>query len=148
VLTTLPQTVLDGLQIAGALFLIYLAYGAYRNFQTATTTEASAEIPARQSLLKGALVNFLSPNPYIFWATIAGPILLNAWRETLIYGLVFLLGFYVSLIGGFLLFVAIFALTGKIDRRVNRALGLISAIALFLFGLYQLGQGILKFINA
>jgi threonine/homoserine/homoserine lactone efflux protein len=145
VLTNAPEWSLVGLQIAGGLFLIYLAYGAYRSFQTAVTTgpEDITGTPQR-SLLKGALLNALSPNPYIFWATIAGPIFIEGWRQAPRYGLSFISGFYIALIGGFMTFIALFSLTNRLDARVTRALSGFSAVALFLFGLFQLGQGLLK----
>lgn len=87
-------------------------------------------------------MNFLSPNPYIFWGTIAGPILIEAWRETAVNGLAFFFGFYGALIGGFMAFVLLFATAKQLDEKVNRALSGISAVALLLFGLYQLWLGI------
>ncbi len=98
---------------------------------------------ALRAVLKASLMNFLSPGPYIFWATVAGPILIAGWRASPTLGLSFLLGFYVALIGGMALFILVFAgLTGRIDPRLNRALGLVSAVALFAFGLYQLTTGL------
>lgn len=144
VLTSASAWLLSALQIAGGLFMMYLAYGAYRNYRSAVTTEL-ADVPAgpQHSLLKGALLNALSPNPYIFWATIAGPIFIAGWRETPRLGLSFLLGFYVALIGGFMAFIALFALTERLDARVTRLLSAFSAATLLAFGLYQLSQGLL-----
>lgn len=144
VLTTAPPWLLSALQIAGGLFLLYLAYGALRSYRDAETDGAAdaSEVPQR-SLLKGALLNALSPNPYIFWATIAGPIFISGWREAPALGLSFVLGFYTALIGGFLGFIALFTLTKRLDARVTKALSALSAIALLLFGLYQLWQGLL-----
>lgn len=147
VLTTAPPVMLHALQIAGGIYLVYLAYNAFKNFRSATTMEPEAENASRQSLLKGAFINLLSPNPYIFWATIAGPIFISGWREAHSYGIGFLLGFYTALIGGFMAFVAVFALTGSIDERLNRALNGLSALALFLFGIFNLGKGITQMVN-
>ena len=102
---------------------------------------------ARQSVLKAALINLLSPNPYIFWATIAGPIFISGWREFPRYGIGFLAAFYIAIISGFMAFVAIFALTGKLDERLNRALSGLAAIALLLFGLFHLARGIMQLLN-
>lgn len=144
VLTTAPRWLLSGLQIAGGLFLLYLAYNAFRSYRAAETAAPAdvAELPQR-SLLKGALLNALSPNPYIFWATIAGPIFISGWREAPALGLSFVLGFYTALIGGFMAFIALFSLTNRLDARVTRVLSAFSAVALLLFGLYQLWQGLL-----
>jgi threonine/homoserine/homoserine lactone efflux protein len=147
VLTSVPPTILYALQIAGGLFLVYLAYGAFKNLRTATSIEPEDEEKTGQSVLKAALINLLSPNPYIFWATIAGPIFISGWQESPGYGLGFLTAFYVALIGGFMAFVALFAITGKLDERLNRALNGFAAIALLLFGLFHLYRGILQIFN-
>ena len=147
VLTKAPPVLLHSLQIAGGFFLIYLAYGAFQNFRTANSIEPETGDPAGQTLLKAALINFLSPNPYIFWATIAGPIFISGWREAPQYGIGFLLGFYVAMIGGFMAFVALFAFTGSLDQRLNRLLNGLSAIVLFLFGIFHLGRGIIQMVN-
>ncbi len=142
ILTQTPQWFLQLLQIIGGLFLLYLAYGAFRAYQTAVSPQPTPPGTSQQSLLKAALMNFLSPNPYIFWATIAGPIFISGWREAPIYGVSFVLGFYATLIGGFMAFIGLFALTSKLDPRVSRLLSLISAVALLLFGIYQLWNGL------
>jgi threonine/homoserine/homoserine lactone efflux protein len=147
VLTSMPDMFLHGLQIAGGLFLIYLALGAFKNYRKATSIEPETLDKTGQSVLKAALINLLSPNPYIFWATIAGPIFISGWREAPRYGIGFLAAFYVAIIGGFMAFVAIFSLTGKLDERLNRALNGLAAIALFLFGSFQLARGIMQMFD-
>ncbi len=142
ILTQTPQWFLYALQIAGGLFLLYLAYGAYKAFQMRAASISPPPDAAQQSLLKGALMNALSPNPYIFWATIAGPIFIEGWRQAPRYGVSFVVGFYMTLIGGFMAFIGLFALTRRLDPSVSRALSLVSAILLLLFGLYQLWQGL------
>lgn len=142
VLTQTPAWFLTALQIAGGVFLLYMAWGAYRSYRTAVGDLPPAPEAGSQDMLKAALMNMLSPNPWIFWATIAGPILIKGWREAPANGLAFLLGFYVTLVGGFMAFIGLFSLTRRLDPRVGRALSLISAVALALFGLYQLWQGI------
>lgn len=142
VLTQTPPWLLPMLQLGGGLFLLYLAYGAYRTFRRPpAVNDAAARGEAGRGVWQAALMNALSPNPYIFWATIAGPILLTGWRETAVNGLSFLLGFYGALVGGFAGFVVLFAVTKRLDPRVGRVLSAFSALALFAFGLYQLWQG-------
>lgn len=141
-LTSTPEWSLSVLQVIGGLFLLYLAYGAFKNFKTAVTTLPQPINISNQSLFKATLMNILSPNPYIFWATIAGPIFIAGWREQPLYGVGFVLGFYLTLVGGFLAFVALFAQTKRLDRKTARMLSGISALALFLFALYQIFQGL------
>jgi threonine/homoserine/homoserine lactone efflux protein len=93
-------------------------------------------------LLEAALMNALNPNPYIFWGLAAGPILVDAWRRAPSLGLGFLASFYSALLGGFALQIMLFGTARRIGPRVSRALTGVSALALLLFGLFQLWRGI------
>lgn len=150
VLTRLPASLLAVIQLAGGLFLLCLAWGAWRAFRSGASADAPAAdetAATRGNVLKAALMNFLSPSPYIFWATVAGPILIEAWRETPAAGLAFLLSFYAALIGGLMLFIVIFGGASKLDARVNRSLAALSAVGLLAFGLYQLAVGIGRLVG-
>lgn len=144
VLARLPEWLLSALQLAGGLFLIYLAWGAWKTFRDNKVEVSASQNPGatQTSILKAAAMNLLSPSPYVFWATIAGPILLEGWRQNPTLGMAFLIGFYGALIGGLMIIIAFFGAAGGIDPRVNRALGAVSALALFGFGLYQLAAGL------
>jgi threonine/homoserine/homoserine lactone efflux protein len=145
VLTRLPEQFLSGLRVAGGIFLLFLAWGAWRAYRAESRSDRVAVEPPEsplRAILKASLMNALSPGPYLFWATISGPILIAGWRERPALGLSFLLGFYAALIGGMALFVLVAGLTGRIDPRLNRGLGLVSAVALLAFGLYQLTTGL------
>jgi threonine/homoserine/homoserine lactone efflux protein len=141
VLTRTPDWFLSTMQAAGGLFLLYLAWGAYRSFRTAVTLQPLPTEANSQSMVKAALMNGLSPNPYIFWGTIGGPVLIAGWRQSPAHGASFMVGFYGTLIGGFMAFIALFAVAKNLDPRVSRGLSLASALALLFFGLYQLWQG-------
>jgi threonine/homoserine/homoserine lactone efflux protein len=141
VLTRLPDTFLVGLQIAGGLFLLYLARNAFFTLRKNVPVQTAPTATKRFNMFEAALMNALGPGPYLFWATIAGPILLMSWRQSAPLGVSFLFGFYGALIGGFLGFITLFALVGRLDFRISRILGFASTIALFAFGLFQLWQG-------
>lgn len=143
VLTQVSPIFLSILQIGGGLFLLYLGWSAYRASQTIVAGQAPVAAQTGRTVGQAALMNLLSPSPYIFWATIAGPILIEGWRNSPALGLAFLAGFYIALIGGLMVLIFLFSAMGSVNPRVTRALGLGSAVALALFGLYQLGQGIL-----
>jgi threonine/homoserine/homoserine lactone efflux protein len=143
VLSQIPSWFQRGLYIAGGLFVLYLAHGTYKawkNFNPEMPT-ASTERP---DLLKTAFMNLLNPGPYLFWSIISGPILIKGWRETPSHGISFLLGFYLTLIGGYALTVMAFGLAQKLGPRVNHVMLGISALALFGFGIYQLWLGIIS----
>ena len=142
VLTQLPGWLLRGVRIAGGLFLLYLAWGAYRAFREADFSAPEPEEAVQQSLIEAAAINALSPGPYLFWGLAAGPILVDAWRQSVAHGASFLLGFYGALIGGFALFIVLFATARRLGPRVGRRLTAFSALALMLFGFYQLWQGL------
>lgn len=142
ILTQTPVWFLIFMRLAGGLFLLYLAWGAYKTWKTANFAQPSSTA-GKQTILEAALMNALSPNPYIFWATIAGPILIEGWRQSPAVGGSFILGFYGALIGGFMGFIALFAIAKQINPRFNRLLSGLSAIVLFLFALYQIFQGLI-----
>jgi threonine/homoserine/homoserine lactone efflux protein len=146
VLTQMPDWFVAALRFGGGFFLLFLAYKAYRSAREMMAT-AVADLPApkKQSIREAALMNMLSPNAYIFWSTIAGPIFLEGWRQAPSHGLAFMLGFYGALIGGFMSFVVLFGILGQASPRLNRVLGFVSAVALFGFGLYQIWLGAQRF---
>lgn len=142
VLSQVPVWFERFLYIAGGLFILYLAYGALRSWRNFDPGLPSMEAGDRRRLLKAALMNVLSPGPYIFWSLVTGPILLRGWRETPLHGAGFLLGFYITIILGLGAIILLFGSARQLGPRVNRALLGVSAVALFFFGLYQLWQGI------
>ncbi|MCB8979647.1 MAG: LysE family transporter [Ardenticatenaceae bacterium] len=146
VLTQMPDWFVAALRFGGGFFLLFLAYKAYRSAREMMVTAVNLPIPQkRQSIREAALMNMLSPNAYIFWSTIAGPIFLEGWRQAPSHGLAFMLGFYGALIGGFMSFVVLFGILGQASPRLNRMLGFVSAVALFGFGLYQIWLGAQRF---
>ena len=128
--------------IAGGLFVLYLAYGAYQTWKTFDPNLPIPESGTQQSILKAALVNTLNPNPYLFWTLVTGPILLAGWRTKPAYGLGFLLGFYATFILSLAAMILIFGTVRQLGPKINRVLLGFSAVALFFFGLYQLWLGI------
>ena len=142
VLSQVPVWMQRILYIAGGLFILYLAYGTYDSWKNFDSRLPSLETGTQQSILKAALMNALSPGPYIFWTLVTGPILLKGWRETPVNGIGFLIGFYVTLISSLAALILIFGTAAKLGPKFNRMLLGISAIALTCFGLYQLWLGI------
>ena len=140
-LTQTPDWFLRGLKIAGGMFLIYLAYGAWRAARRAQTLSASGA--GSQSFANAVMMNAISPGPWIFWSTVGGPALLESWALSPAHAFSFGLGFYLALIGGIVGFVLLFATAHRLDARVTRSLNYVAAIALFGFGAWQLWRGVL-----
>jgi threonine/homoserine/homoserine lactone efflux protein len=142
VLSQVPDWLQRFLYIASGLFILYLAWGAYKAWRTFDADAQLDTTSPQQSLLRAALMNMISPGPYIFWSLVTGPILLEGWREAPANGVGFLTGFYAAMIACLAALILIFGLAKHLGPKVNRILIGISAIALTGFGLYQLTRGI------
>ncbi|MGC9467681.1 MAG: LysE family translocator [Anaerolineae bacterium] len=146
VLDQLPTGWQPVLHIAGALFIFALGWGAYRAWRD---FDLIVPMPNPESvnpdLLKAALMNALSPGPYLFWGLVTGPILLEGWREAPSHGIVFLVGFYAAMVCSLVLLIVVFGAARRLGPKVNRALVGLSAVALVAFGVAQLWQGIAGF---
>jgi threonine/homoserine/homoserine lactone efflux protein len=79
----------------GALFLGYLAW------ENITISSFDTNIKTKQmkGFWKGVLANFLSPHPYLFWMLVGAPITIRAFQENILYSALFILLFYVFIIG-------------------------------------------------
>ena len=142
VLSQVPLWFQRFLYIAGGLFVLYLAYGAFQIWKNFDPNLPSMEAGPQKNILKATFVNILNPSPYFFWTLVTGPILLAAWRKTPAHGLGFLAGFYLTMIISLVTIILLFGTARQLGPKVNRALLGISAIALFCFGFYQLWLGI------
>jgi threonine/homoserine/homoserine lactone efflux protein len=144
ILTHAPVWFLEPLRIAGGIFILYLAKGAYRTLKApATLTDAPPETAPAKSLLNAVAINALNPNPYIFWSVVGGPLVLSGWRETPWAGAGFLTGFFGILVASLSALIILFASAGRLDPKLARALYFVAFIALAGFGLYQIGRGVL-----
>ena len=85
------QEVLGSISLLGGCFLLYLGIV---NFKLKPVKVHVAE-GQPNSLLKGIMTNFFSPNPYLFWISVGGPILHQADLFT---GTIFMTSFYGMLI--------------------------------------------------
>ncbi|MDQ7029397.1 MAG: LysE family transporter [Ardenticatenia bacterium] len=73
VLTQLPTRFLIGLRFAGGLFLLYLAWDAYRARHAVERPVTLQAAQVTTGFWKAVMTNFLNPNPYLFWSILAGP---------------------------------------------------------------------------
>lgn len=87
--------VLGGISVAGGLFVLYTGW------QTLRIRAGEVDLPEErpQSLRKGVLTNFLSPHPYLFWATVGSPLLARSLDIGPAAFAAFIGSFYVSLVG-------------------------------------------------
>jgi len=141
VLSQVPDWLQRFLHIASGLFILTLAWGAFNAWRTFDADAQLETTPSQQSLLKAALMNLISPGPYLFWSLVTGPILLEGWRETPVSSVGFLAGFYAAMIASLAGLILLFGTARHLGPKVNRILLGISALALACFGLYQLWRG-------
>jgi threonine/homoserine/homoserine lactone efflux protein len=141
ILTNVPQKALGILQCLGGVFILYLAYKAYKSWRT--LNKNGGQITSQQgNLFKAVLVNLLNPNPFLGWSLVMGPMLIKGWSRDPANGIALLIGFYGSMVIYSAVMVVLFAAAGNLGPRINRILVGISVIAFVFFGFYQLWSGI------
>jgi len=148
-LNQLPAGLIHAIGLAGGLFALYLSWGSWRAARTAAVVQTAqppappaAERPGGfwSTLGRGALINLLSPGPYLFWTLVLGPTFLQAWERSALQGLSFLGGFYLLFIGGMLGIVGLFHQARRLGRQAVGRLAQLSALVLAGFGLWLLAQ--------
>lgn len=142
VLTQASQNFLEILRIAGGLFILYLAVRIVLTMKGPEDSLSPAEGAGRQTFIHAALMNFLNPNPYIFWGIVGGPIALSGWRSSPGLGVIFFVGFYGTFVCALAALIILFASAGRVNPRLTRILGGVAGLALAAFGLYQVVTGL------
>ena len=132
VLQGLPDEALAALSVAGAAFVAYLAVDALRSTDPAAAPSAD--------LRRGALVNALSPHPWLFWISVGGPLLVEAAEDSVAAAAGFVVAFYVLLVGSKVVIAGLVA-AGRRDSWA-RAVAPVSAALLGLAALALLADGI------
>jgi threonine/homoserine/homoserine lactone efflux protein len=141
-LARLPVWTLHALQVAGGVFILFLAWNAWRGLKSAEDAARTQEIGRGLDLLRAATINLLSPGVYLFWATISGPLFLQGWREGPALGLAFLLCFYGTMIGLTEILVAVMGALRRLGPRLRRSLLIISIVLLVILALRQISVGL------
>lgn len=137
----LPPHYLDYLLIVGGLFVIWLGIDAFRHSDAAI--DLNRKTDPRQDLLHGALINFMNPHPYLFWAAVGAPTVVRAWRENPFYAVAFVAGFYLTLLGSKMAIAWLFSraqnlTTARLHRLIRlSSFLLIAAGLLMIYGAWQ-----------
>lgn len=128
--------------LAGAGFLVYLAYETF----TARPPDPAAAVSAARSLRDGVIVNALNPHPYLFWLTIGAPTLLAALQAGTAAALAFVVGIYACLIGAKVV-IALLVARGKsfLTSRAYVAVIRLLAVALLVFAAMFVRDGLRYF---
>jgi threonine/homoserine/homoserine lactone efflux protein len=141
VLTRVPPLFVYLLQLAGGVFILYLAAGAFKVWRDDSGGAVASSAPPHQTLIKAAVVNLLNPNPYLGWTLVLGPLVLKAWHQSPTNAAALVAAFYATLVVTTAGIIILFASARSLGPRVARQLVGISALALAAFGLYQLWSG-------
>jgi len=140
VLAAVPASALGALGLLGGAVCVWLGVDALRG--GGGEGEVAAAGPgAAGDLRRGALVNVLSPHPWLFWIAVGGPILAGAGG--VVPAAAFLAGFYAFLVGTKLALAALLAagrdrFAGPRAARVAAVLLVVAAVVLALEGLATL----------
>jgi threonine/homoserine/homoserine lactone efflux protein len=130
--------ILGILSLAGGSFILYISFVNFKY----KGGQSSGNIQYTSSLKYGVITNFLSPHPYIFWITVGAPTFVKATQTDFADGLVFILAFYLLLIGSKVIVAHITEafsgfLQGKTYVLIMRMMGL----ALFIFACIMIVDG-------
>lgn len=142
VLSRVPDWFQHGLRVAGGMFVLYLAWGAFRAWRAPGPDTSSPAGAATRSLLQAATMNALSPGPYLFWSLVIGPLILSAWRDDPLDAGAVVVSFYIAMIALNTSIVVLFGQAARLGEQVRRGMLGFSALALAAFGLYQVWAGL------
>jgi threonine/homoserine/homoserine lactone efflux protein len=143
VLSQVPDWFQRLLQVAGGFFVLYLAWGAFKAWKHFLPDASTKTENGSNNLLRAALMNSLSPGPYLFWSLVIGPLLVSTWRVNPGNALSIVAAFYVAMVGLNFAVVALFGQAARFGNQARKTMLGLSVIALAGFGAYQLWQGII-----
>jgi threonine/homoserine/homoserine lactone efflux protein len=145
VLQRMPPIVVQVLSLAGGVFVLYLAWSLFKQWRQGTQVQVNVEGAQPigwKGLWRASIVNWLNPNPYLFWTLVGGPTLIAALNQSVAYGVAFLIGMYGVFLGGMLIIAAVFHFARNFGPRVVRGLLLISIVVLAIFGALLIQRGL------
>ena len=123
---------LGAISRAGAVFVAWLGVGSIRT----TGIQAGRPDEAPRSWTRGAVVNALSPHPYLFWITVGAPVLVRASGESAVAVAAFLAGFYGCLVGAKMTLAVVAGRSGgRLRGGAYRAVMIVLGGLLLLFAL-------------
>jgi threonine/homoserine/homoserine lactone efflux protein len=89
------SVILGTITLLGACFIAFLAWESisFKGSRDQIQKDRS------HALKKGVIANLLNPHPYIFWFSVGGPAVINAWKVSIPAPVLFITGFYTCLVG-------------------------------------------------
>jgi threonine/homoserine/homoserine lactone efflux protein len=129
-----PQEAYSALAVAGGGFLVLLGLRAAGG--EAPRAEGDVREVRLGSLRRAVVANFLNPSPYLFWSTVGGPLVREAWARSPGAAVAFLLSFFALLVGSkAALAWAVAAGSRRLTEASHRRLGRLAGWLLVLTGL-------------
>nr|WP_281381951.1 LysE family transporter [Nocardiopsis mwathae] len=147
-LSTFPPSVAATLSAIGGLVVIGFGVMSLRESRQPAAAAAldgsgpGARRSAPQYLLRGVVVNVLSPHPWIFWIGVGAPLTVSAAQTSLLAAAAFVIGFYGLLVGSKVVLAAVVGTSGR--RLSPRAHHMIAVGASVL----MIATGVLLLLNA
>lgn len=125
------------LSLGGGLFIGFLAIHSFKMKEIDMPDKVKA-----RSIRKGVVTNFLNPAPYIFWITVGIPTVLKGFNQSLLHALLFVIPFYVLLVGSKIALAIMIAKTGRINPKVMRYINIVLGIVLFALAVKFIYDGV------
>lgn len=131
--SALSDGVVSALYLAGGIVVVAFGLMALRDARRTAGLDDSELRPA--SLWHGALATLLNPHPWLFWIAVGAPVLVRSWRESPLYGIAFLVAFYLLLVGSkAAVAVAVGTTRGHLNPRVLRLIANAAGLLMVAFG--------------
>ena len=136
------EPLLRGLSAAGALFLAWLAFGAWKELRAPGAEAAGAEslpepgVRGLGVLGRAALLNGVGPGPWVFWTSVMGPLVVAPWRDSPARAILVVAGFYGAFLATMSVQVLLFAQARRLGERAVRAGSWVGFALLVLFSFW------------
>lgn len=138
--------------LLGGVFILYLAWGAWQDLRTDVTTSGLASDEASnmsgfQVFTRALGLNVFSPGPYLFWGTVLIPLLQTALDASAFHAVSFLLAFYGTFLGGWVVLAVVLSSLRQLDDRFMRGLLWVTFGLLVFFGFQFLWRGVMGWMG-